>query len=141
MRCNCPFQISLAQILIMTPQQSIRCTKLKTNHLSSIHIFTEIEGGLLNTLLSNLCVSEIYNLSISLPSAGRDYFDGDSNSVLPHCCLRQHFYRKAKVQVQKAITSLQPEILSPMQVATKSFGEGSILLLIDRVQLCQIYVF
>ena len=104
----------------------------------------EIEAGLLDTLLGNLCASKIYNLSVSLPGAGRDYFDGDSNSVLPHRRLRQHFYKKAKIQVQKAMSNLQPEIWIPMQLAAKGFDERSVLFsgrLIEEVHLFQLYIF
>ena len=104
----------------------------------------ETEAGLLNTLLNNLCASEIYNLSVSLPGAGHDYFDEDLNSVLPRCRLRQHLYGKAKVQVHKAMSALQPEIWIPMQLAAKSFDERSVLFsgkLIEEVHLFQLYIF
>ena len=128
----------------MTPQQSHRSTKSKTSHLSLLHIFMEMEAGLLDTLLGNLCASNIYNLSISFPSTGRDYFNGDSNYVLLRRRLRRHFYKKAKIQVQKAMSNLQPEIWIPMQLAAKSFDERSVLFsgkLIEGVQLFQIYIF
>ena len=104
----------------------------------------DAEAGLLNTLLNNLCASEIYNLSVSLPGASYDYFNEDVNSVLPHCRLRQNFYEKAKVQVQKAMSALQPEIWIPMQLAAKSFDERSVLFsgkLIEEVHLFQLYIF
>ena len=115
----------------MTSQQSYRSIRSKTSHPSFLYIFMETETGLVNILLSNLCASEIYNLSVSLPGAGL-------NSVLPRCRLRQHFYRKAKIQVQKAMSNLQPEIWIPMQLAAKSFDERSVLFsgkLIEGVQL------
>ena len=129
---------------IMTSQQSYRSIRSKTNHPSFLYIFLETETGLLNTLLSNLCASEIYNLSVSLPGAGHDYFDEDLNSVLPRCRLRQHLYGKAKVQVHKAMSALQPEIWIPMQLAAKSFDERSVLFsgkLIEEVHLFQLYIF
>ena len=128
----------------MTSQQSLRSIRSKTNHPSFLYIFLETETGLLDALLNNLCAGEIYNLSVSLPGAGHDYFDEDLNSVLPRCRLRQHFYRKAKVQVQKAMSTLQPEIWIPMQLAAKSLDERSVLFsgkLIEGVQLFQIYIF
>ena len=127
----------------MTSQQSYRSIRSKTIHPSFLHIFFETETGLLDTLLSNLCASEIYNLSVSLPGAGHDYFDEDLNSVLPRCRLRQHLYGKAKVQVHKAMSALQPEIWIPMQLAAKSFDERSVLFsgkLIEEVHLFQLYI-
>ena len=121
----------------MTSQQSYRSIRSKTIHPSFLHIFFETETGLLDTLLSNLCASEIYNLSVSLPGTGL-------NSVLPRCHLRQHLYQKAKVQVHKAMLDVQPEIWDPVQLAAKSFDERSILFsgkLIEEIHLFQLYIF
>ena len=62
----------------------------------------------------------------------------------PHYRLRQNFYEKAKVQVQKAMGALQPEIWIPMQLAAKGFDERSVLFsgrLIEDIHLFQLYIF